>query len=121
MLEGGFSWSLPLANHLDRNWRLLASEVPHLKRLPSEYMHDHILFSSQPVEEAYDSHGTDSILAAWKQLDAEKRLMFSSDYPHWDYDDPKRSLPNMPEEMKRRIMAENALDLYKLPRFRASA
>lgn len=118
MVEGGFSWSLPLGQHLDRNWRLLRSEVPHLKRLPSEYLHDHVLFTSQPVEEGYDPESDDSILRTWKQLGAETRLMFSSDYPHWDFDDPKRALPKMPDDLKRRIMAETAIELYKLPRVR---
>jgi predicted TIM-barrel fold metal-dependent hydrolase len=116
MVEGGISWSLPLENHLDRNWRLLRSEVPQLKLLPSEYMHRHMWFTTQPVEESYDSR--DAVLDVWEQLDADRRVMFSSDYPHWDYDDPKLALPRMSKNLRRRIMAETACELYGLPRER---
>ncbi|HUZ02775.1 MAG TPA: hypothetical protein VMU89_20720 [Thermomicrobiaceae bacterium] len=41
--------------------------------------------------------------------------MFASDYPHWDFDSPETSLPPMPEEMRRRVLAETARELFKLP------
>lgn len=116
MVEGGISWSFALANHLDRNWRLLRSEVPDLKLAPSEYLRRNVMFTTQPVEEAYDSR--DAVIQVWEQLDAGRRLMFSSDYPHWDFDDPALSLPRMPRELKSRIMAETACELYGLPRER---
>ena len=42
-------------------------------------------------------------------------LMFSSDYPHWDGDSPKHGLPKLPDDLRRRIMCENARELYHLP------
>ena len=48
-------------------------------------------------------------------MDAEHILMFASDYPHWDFDDPKRAFPPMPAGLKRRIFCENARELYSLP------
>jgi predicted TIM-barrel fold metal-dependent hydrolase len=39
----------------------------------------------------------------------------STDYPHWDYDDPQRALPDgMPPELRRKILAGNAKRLYGL-------
>jgi uncharacterized protein len=45
-------------------------------------------------------------------------VMFSTDYPHWDFDDPKWVLRLLPPEMKSRVLSDNALDLYRLPRLR---
>jgi predicted TIM-barrel fold metal-dependent hydrolase len=118
MIEGGISWSLALGSHLDRNWRLLRAEVPDVKELPSTYLRRNVLFSTQPMEEAYD--GVDPLLHVWEQLDAGRRVMFSTDYPHWDYDDPKRALPRLPDELRRRVMAETARELYGLPADRAA-
>jgi hypothetical protein len=42
-------------------------------------------------------------------------LMFSSDYPHWDFDNPKRALPRMPNKLRELIFHQNAQDLYRLP------
>jgi predicted TIM-barrel fold metal-dependent hydrolase len=41
------------------------------------------------------------------------RIMFASDYPHWDFDSPAMSLPRaVPKELRARIMAGNACRLY---------
>jgi predicted TIM-barrel fold metal-dependent hydrolase len=45
----------------------------------------------------------------------EDKLMFATDYPHWDFDAPDQALPvRLPEEVERKIMAENARAFYKL-------
>jgi uncharacterized protein len=113
MVEGGISWSLALQQHLDNNWRLLRSEVPDVTELPSTYLRRQVLFTTQPVEESYVAR--DVILQAWQELGAESRVMFSSDYPHWDYDDPKTALPQMPKELRARVQGETARELYGLP------
>lgn len=46
---------------------------------------------------------------------ANELLMFSSDYPHWDYDDPKRVLARIPRGIRSSVAATNALDFYGLP------
>ena len=43
------------------------------------------------------------------------RIMFSSDYPHWDFDDPFVALPpSLNDEQRRKIYAGNARALYRL-------
>jgi 3-phenylpropionate/trans-cinnamate dioxygenase ferredoxin subunit len=36
---------------MDKHWSRLRSEVPHLKRSPSEYINGHVWFTTQPMEE----------------------------------------------------------------------
>jgi len=49
-------------------------------------------------------------------LHADQILCFSSDFPHWDFDDPARALPSrLPQEMKQRIFYDNAAEIYGLP------
>ena len=39
--------------------------------------------------------------------------MFSSDYPHWDFDSPVKALPPaMPAALRSKIMGKNAARLY---------
>lgn len=115
LVEGGISWSSALSCHLDNNWRHLRAEVPDLSLAPSEYIRRSVLFTTQPVEEPSEPT---ALLAMYQAIGAEKRVMFSTDYPHWDYDDPEHALPRMPTDLKRAIMFETACELYGLPRER---
>jgi hypothetical protein len=42
------------------------------------------------------------------------RLLFATDYPHWDYDDPTQVLPMaLPEQQRRDFFFNNAMALYR--------
>jgi predicted TIM-barrel fold metal-dependent hydrolase len=47
-------------------------------------------------------------------LHAEETLVYSSDWPHWDWDDPSSTFPKLPERLHRRVFAENARELFGL-------
>ncbi|MBI3969283.1 MAG: amidohydrolase, partial [Chloroflexi bacterium] len=116
-VEGGVSWALPLVWRLDNHYERLRSEVPSLKRRPSEYAREHVYFSTQPIEEPDDPH---DLVQALEWLGAERTLMFATDYPHWDADDPVHVFGRLrlPQHVKDRILRDNALELYGLPRTR---
>ena len=87
----------------------MRKEFPHLKRLPSEYIKDHVWLTTQPMEEpAIKAHAMDSI--DWIGWD---RLLFATDYPHWDHDDPSQVLPQGVSEARRRsFFLANARAVY---------
>ncbi|MBV9786222.1 MAG: amidohydrolase [Acidisphaera sp.] len=89
LVESGFAWVPSLAWRLDKNWMRLREENPCLKRLPSEVLHEHVWFTTQPMEEPEESAHLLDVME-WIGWD---RLLFATDYPHWDYDDPARCLP----------------------------
>jgi predicted TIM-barrel fold metal-dependent hydrolase len=47
-------------------------------------------------------------------FDAEKMLLYSSDFPHWDGDTPDFVVRGFSETFKRRVLAENAIELFGL-------
>jgi uncharacterized protein len=110
LIEGGFAWLLPLMWRLDRAWQLLRDEVPHVRRLPSEYVREHFWATTQPMEEPPRKQDLHELL---EQLDMSDRLMFATDYPHWDFDAPDRALPRIDPELRRKIMVQNAHALYR--------
>jgi len=110
-LEGGLAWIPAVLWRLDKNWKALRSTVPWVKRLPSEIILEHVFFSSQPIEEPEKK---EHLLNLFEIIRAEKTLMFSSDYPHWDNDSPDHSFPNLPDSMKQRIFFDNAYELYRM-------
>ena len=49
-----------------------------------------------------------------EMMDAEHLLMFSTDYPHWDFDSPTHAFPRLPEPLHHRLFEGNARDWYGL-------
>ncbi len=110
MIEGGFGWVPSLCWRLDRNWKRLRAETPHLTELPGETVRRQVWFTSQPMEEPEPrSHLLDTI--EWIGWD---RLLFASDYPHWDFDDPMTSLPlRLTPDQRQKFYRGNAEALYR--------
>lgn len=112
MVEGGVAWLAPLLWRLDSYWKALRSEIPWVRRPPSEYVRDHVRLGTQPLERPdTDRH----LLELFEMMDARQVLMFSSDYPHWDFDSPTRAFPRLPDDLREAIFSSNARELYGLP------
>jgi predicted TIM-barrel fold metal-dependent hydrolase len=111
MLEGGFAWVPPLLWKMDMDWKGLRHQTPWVEKLPSEYVKDHIRFATQPMEEPDQP---DALKHVINWMEGERTLMFATDYPHWDWDDPAMTLVGFPEETRRRIFSTNALETYGL-------
>jgi predicted TIM-barrel fold metal-dependent hydrolase len=111
LIESGFGWLPSLGWRLDKIHRTMAkSETQHLKRLPSEYIRDQVWVTSQPMEEPQRRAEVLDIIE-WIGWD---KLMFATDYPHWDFDDPAHVLPvKCSDEHRRMFLRENALKLYR--------
>ena len=109
MVESGFAWAPAFAWRLDKTWKALRAETPHLKRPPSEYLKERVWWTTQPMEEPEPrSHLLDTI--NWMGWD---RLLFATDYPHWDFDDPSLALPlPITENQRLSFFRQNALSLY---------
>jgi predicted TIM-barrel fold metal-dependent hydrolase len=116
LIELGWSWAVPYSWRLDNAWRKLRAEVPHLQRKPSDYMREHLWFTTQPVEEPEFAKDTASVYDMLEEAGFGERLMFSSDYPHWDFDSPYEAVPEwFPIERRRRLLGENASRLFRIP------
>jgi predicted TIM-barrel fold metal-dependent hydrolase len=111
--EGGWAWVPPFVWRFDGAWDLLGAEVEHLERAPSEYIRDHFWFTTQPIEEP---ERPGQFLEVWEQFERVglgDKLMFSSDYPHWDFDAPDMAIPRaLPAEVRRAIFVDNAVKCY---------
>ena len=112
-MEAGQAWVPFLIARLDNEYRLRSSEAPLLKRLPSAYIRD-MFFTTQPFERLDDpAH----IQTFFELMNGENQLLYSSDYPHQDFDLPAMiwDLPFLSEEAKRKILGGNAMRLFDLP------
>ena len=112
LIEGGIAWIAPLMWRLDRAFSLLRDEAPHLDRLPSEVIREHVWLTTQPIDEPPRQ---DDFAAMLEQMDMNDHILFATDYPHWDFDAPDRALPRIVTgETREAIMRGNAHRLYRL-------
>jgi predicted TIM-barrel fold metal-dependent hydrolase len=118
--ETGWSWVPPFLWRFDRAYGQLRQEIPALQRKPSEYVMDHVWYTTQPWEEG---EREEQFWQALEMFGRPEKLLFASDYPHWDFDSPAETMRVIRDEgLRRQIMGENALALYtRLPRTGAPA
>src|ERR1700735_3142841 len=86
------------------------------KRAPPEHFRDPFYFATQPMEEPDPMEEFPVLLGQFEDTFGPDQLMYSSDYPHWDFDSPYESVPpSLPIEQRRRILGENASRFYGIP------
>ena len=113
LTENGLAWAAALRWSLDAAWEAMGAEHPRLTRKPSEYIDEHVWFTTQPIEEPEDPQ---HLVYAIRQAHLEDKLLFATDYPHWDFDSPNQALPRaFSTELRQKMLCENALALYGLP------
>jgi predicted TIM-barrel fold metal-dependent hydrolase len=109
-LESGAGWLPYWLWRMNEHFEILAFQVPWLKMKPSEYFQRQCYASFEPDEtrlgEVIASIGAD-------------RVVFASDYPHWDATFPGVTdvilgRADLAADVKRKIMGENAARLLHL-------
>ena len=111
MIEGGFGWAPANMWRMDKSWERMRGETPYLTMKPSDYIRRQVWYGSQPVEEP--EHAEDmTALCEWIGWD---RIVFATDYPHWDMDDPRHAFKaKMSKQHERMVFADNARFAYGL-------
>ncbi|MER9294808.1 amidohydrolase family protein, partial [Mesorhizobium sp. M0510] len=111
IIENGCAWSIGLGQRLDMLWQRMGSEVASLKHPPSHYLRQNFYFSTQPVEEPDNPEDLNYL---FEQIGWD-RLLYASDYPHWDFDDPRYAFKaRISEEHKALLFRENAKNVYRI-------
>jgi predicted TIM-barrel fold metal-dependent hydrolase len=109
LCEGGLAWLPHIVWRFTKNFKAVRAEAPWLTKLPAEYIFEHFYLTTYPVEELPGEHALEHVL---DMIHGDRTVLFSSNYPFQEYGDPVEMLAGMPERYRRRVMVENALDLY---------
>jgi len=109
--EGGLAWIPHVLWKMDKLWKGLKEANPWLERPPSRYVRDNVWFTSQPIEEP---EKPEHLVQLFDMIHADETVLFSSDYPHWDNDNPRAVLRDLDRDTRRRVSGENARTAYEL-------
>jgi predicted TIM-barrel fold metal-dependent hydrolase len=108
--EFGFAWALPLMWRMDDTWRACRRDTPWVTKSPTEYVRERIRFTTQPLSEPANAQDLLSLI----EMLGPETLMFSSDYPHWDNDNPHRVLASWSEEIRNQICSTSPRKFWRL-------
>jgi predicted TIM-barrel fold metal-dependent hydrolase len=109
LIGGGAAWVPALLWRFDTNWKGVRREVPWIKKLPSEYFAKHVRITTQPLEA---SPTQEQLIELLSFIGGEDILLFATNYPHWDLDQPDEAMSRLPEKWLPKVSYENAMKTY---------
>jgi uncharacterized protein len=109
MLESGFSWLAPFLWRLHKFWRGIRMETPWVDRAPMEIVRSNIRFSLQPIDAPPE---LDVLNRLFDHMQSDELLLFSTDYPHWQFEGEDALPPGLSDDLVRKIMIDNPFATY---------
>jgi uncharacterized protein len=108
-LESGFTWLPAHMWRMTKGWRALRREIPWVDRSPSEIVRSNIRLTTQPIDAPPNPEDFERLL---DQMGSDELLLFSTDYPHWQFDDDMALPDHLPADLVRKIMIDNPRATY---------
>jgi predicted TIM-barrel fold metal-dependent hydrolase len=109
LIESGVTWLPAFLWRFSKFWRGARTEIPWVDRSPGEIVRDNFRLTIQPFDGPSDPDDVERII---DHLRSDDMLLFSSDFPHWQFDGDERMPKGIPESLQRKILVENPLATY---------
>jgi predicted TIM-barrel fold metal-dependent hydrolase len=109
MLESGFTWLPAHLWRLDKYWRGLRMEIPWVDRSPTDIVKTNIRFSLQPADAPPTEADFGKLM---DHMGSDELLLFSTDYPHWQFDGDDVMPTGLSADLVRKIAVDNPLATY---------
>jgi predicted TIM-barrel fold metal-dependent hydrolase len=109
LLESGFTWLPAHLWRLTKYWRGLRMEIPWVDRSPGEIVRSNVRLSLQPVDGPPDAASLNRLM---EHLQSDELLLFSTDYPHWQFDGMEALPDGLSPALVRKIMIDNPRETY---------
>jgi predicted TIM-barrel fold metal-dependent hydrolase len=108
-LESGFAWLPGYLWRLTKFWRSLRMEIPWVDREPGEIVRERVRFALQPMDAPTEPGAFRRLM---QHLDSDQLLLFSSDYPHWQFDGDAALPQGLSAAQTQRILIHNPRETY---------
>ncbi|HEY6430665.1 MAG TPA: amidohydrolase family protein [Acetobacteraceae bacterium] len=109
LIESGVTWLPGLIWRAVKTWRGVRAEVPWVKQSPAEQIREHVRLTVQPIDGPKDAGVLERII---EQIGSDDMLLFSTDYPHWQFENEAALPDGIPRRLIEKIMVENPLATY---------
>jgi len=109
LAEAGIGWLPGFLWRAEKGWRGLRAEVPWVTRSPIEIVRECVRLTAQPFDGPTNKEDLDRL---FDQIGSDEMLLFSTDYPHWQFDG-LAVLPNtVTDALARKIAIDNPRQTY---------
>lgn len=122
--EAGTNWIPAVAHRMDDIYqrqsedvclteRMIEMDQQYLSKMPSEYIWDHLYFTTQPIALPENRNEVEAILTT---CHADEMYLFSTDWPHSTVDSANWVIDKVRnEETRKNIYHKNAQKAFRLP------
>jgi hypothetical protein len=83
--------------------------VPWVTKPPFDVIRDHVKLTLQPADAPADPQALRDII---EQIGSDEMLLFSSDFPHWQFDGENVLPDGLGDEQLHKILIDNPLATY---------
>ena len=109
LIESGFTWLPAHLWRLTKFWRGLRMEIPWVDRAPIDVVRSNVRLTTQPCDAPPDVEAFDKLL---DHMGSDELLLFSTDYPHWQFDGDAVLPEGLSPDLVRKIMIDNPRATY---------
>lgn len=109
LLESGWTWLPAHLWRLSKYWRGLRTEIPWVDRSPEEIVRSNVRLSLQPTDTPPTPDGLARII---DHMQSDELLLFSTDYPHWQFDGTDVLPAGLSPDLIRKLTVENPRATY---------
>jgi predicted TIM-barrel fold metal-dependent hydrolase len=110
LIESGFTWLPTWLWRTNKTWRGVRAEVPWIDRPPADIVREHVRFTLQPVDAPPSE--PELLLRTLEHMASDRLLLFSSDYPHWQFDGDAVLPQRLPSDTIRKMLMDNPRETY---------
>jgi uncharacterized protein len=109
LAEAGFTWLPQFMWREVKTWRAMRAEIPWVDRAPAEIIRDNVRFTLQPTDAPPEP---DQLAQTIDMIGTDRALLFSTDYPHWQFDGDNALPAGLDASLVRKLLLDNPLDTY---------
>jgi len=109
LMESGVTWLPSYLWRLTKFWKGLRSEVPWVLDPPATIVRDRVRLTLQPFDGPPEHV---SISRFMEHMSSDELLLFSTDYPHWQFEGTDAIPTGLDPALARKMMVENPLRTY---------
>ena len=109
LMESGVTWLPGYLWRLTKFWKGLRSEVPWVADPPATIVRERVRLTTQPFDGPPDAA---TLTRFMEHMDSDELLLFSTDYPHWQFEGTQAMPEGLPAALAQKMMVENPLRTY---------